>query len=234
MDSRSSNPQGWTFKGGNSQRLSNARIKNAILKLMRKQKGFAPIIVLVGIIVLITVAGSAYYLGTKKVPVPSPAVISQAPTPSISSSLVTSPSSTSSPSLTPTISEQLAKISIASLSPSSGVVGTQVTITGSGFTKTNNSIAFFDPIASHHIDGTPGNVIENNASSPDGKTLIFTVPSGGISGILCDDSDNKHCMGIAAINLAQRGGSYPVSVKNSNGESNILMFTIIPNFKSSQ
>lgn len=47
---------------------------------MKNQKGFAPIFIIVGILTIATVAGGAYYLGTRKpvnvVPSPTPVVTS--------------------------------------------------------------------------------------------------------------------------------------------------------------
>src|SRR3989338_10665024 len=67
-----------------------------------------------------------------------------------------------SPSITPI---RLPIPTISSLQPTSGPIGTTVTITGSGFTSTGNTVNF-------------GNgVIQKNVSSFDGKTVTFTIPS---------------------------------------------------------
>jgi len=55
---------------------------------------------------------------------------------------------------------------ITMLSPSKGVVGTAVTITGSGFTAAGNTVSFAG------VDAA------TNLSSADGKTLAFSVPTG--------------------------------------------------------
>lgn len=55
---------------------------------------------------------------------------------------------------------------ITSLSPSKGLVGTSVTISGSGFTVSGNSVSF------------AGTAAGSNLSSADGKTLAFSIPAG--------------------------------------------------------
>lgn len=102
--------------------------------------------------------------------------------------------------------------SISSLSPSSGPVGTKVTITGTGFTLTGNKIRF----------GNSGS--ENNPKyslpSPDGKTITFTVPSSNY--LACWDAVPA-CMAPA---VATAPGIYGVSVINANGTSNSMTFTV--------
>ncbi len=99
------------------------------------------------------------------------------------------------------------KPSIAALSPSSGPVGTKVTIIGSGFTPTNNGIRF-------------GQISMGGFSSADGKTLTFTVPQYGPS--TCS-LDGKVCTkDIREITP----GAYNVSVSIVNGTSNALPFTV--------
>lgn len=89
-------------------------------------------------------------------------------------------------------------ISISSLSPNSGVVGSTVTVTGSGFSTAGNSVRF-------------GNGVIANLHSQDGRTLTFAVPSE-ISGY-----------GYQPITL----GLYYVSARNSAGQtSNTLPFNI--------
>ncbi len=54
---------------------------------------------------------------------------------------------------------------ITTLSPTKGILGTQVTITGSGFTATGNTVSFAG------VDAA------TNLASADGKTLVFTTPT---------------------------------------------------------
>jgi len=114
-----------------------------------------------------------------------------------------------------------AKPEITALTPDSGQVNSTVKISGSGFTLTGNQIMFGPANGLHRRDGSAANVI-TQAQSTDGKTLTFTVPAQGPSGILCDA--NEHCIAVAAILL--RPGTFPVAVKNANGTSNAAVFTI--------
>ncbi|MFA6050318.1 MAG: IPT/TIG domain-containing protein [Candidatus Paceibacterota bacterium] len=96
-------------------------------------------------------------------------------------------------------------ISISSLSPSSGPVGTTVTIYGSGFFGDNK--IFFD-----------GSSITAQ-NSPNGTSLTFTVPS--YVSPYCPQG--AYCALYAKQILP---GTYNVQVKNNNGESNIVTFTV--------
>src|SRR3989344_1256464 len=88
--------------------------------------------------------------------------------------------------------------SLISLSPSSGAVGATVTVYGSGFSTTGNTVRF-------------GNGIIINIGSSDGRTITFTVPSQLIG------------YGTQVMTL----GTYNVSVSNSQGyTSNTLPFTV--------
>jgi hypothetical protein len=105
------------------------------------------------------------------------------------------------------ISNTIAPI-ISGLNPSSGYVGTTVTITGSGFTTTGNTINF-------DIYTFPYVVAGNN-----GTTLTFTVPAtiyynNCPAGSLCPN-----------MVRSTTGGNYNVSVTNTNGTSNAAIFTV--------
>jgi len=87
---------------------------------------------------------------------------------------------------------------ISYITPTSGGVGTSVTVLGSGFSTTGNAVHF-------------GNGIIGNLLSSDGRSLSFTVPTT-ISGY-----------GYQPVGL----GTYNVSVSNSAGvSSNSMPFTI--------
>lgn len=89
-------------------------------------------------------------------------------------------------------------LSIAYLSPQSGAVGTSVTVFGSGFSSTGNSVHF-------------GNGVIGNLSSNDGYSVSFVVPSS-LTGY-----------GYQPVGL----GTYQVSVTNASGAtSNAVPFTI--------
>ena len=110
---------------------------------------------------------------------------------------------------------------ISSMTPAAGGVGTTVTIIGSGFSTTKNYVLFGTSSNRSHPDGSPDNSVAT-AGSPDGKTLSFTVPSAGPSGLLCDS--NNHCIGVSAIRITP--GQYPVAVRNQYGTSVTDIFTV--------
>jgi hypothetical protein len=96
---------------------------------------------------------------------------------------------------------------LTSLTPAVGPVGTQVTVTGSGFTSTNNIVNF-------------GNGIASSVSSPDGTSLSFTVPTYWLPACT---------LSIPACPFAQVlivPSPYDVSVTNANGMSNSMVFIV--------
>lgn len=87
---------------------------------------------------------------------------------------------------------------VTSLSPQNGAVGSSVTVFGTGFTTTGNSVRF-------------GQGLISNLNSLDGRSLTFTVPST-LTGY-----------GSSQVYL----GTYDVSVTNAAGySSNSLPFTV--------
>src|SRR5581483_8299212 len=118
---------------------------------------------------------------------------------------------TSTTTSTTTVITTTSKPQINSLNPSSGSAGTEVTISGLNFDRNSNQITFGSSNGRHHPDG-----------SADNKTLTFTVPASGPSGILC--SSARSCIGISALRLTS--GTYPVSVINKNGTSNVVQFSL--------
>ena len=89
---------------------------------------------------------------------------------------------------------------LASLTPASGSVGSSVTLTGSGFAASGNTVKF-------------GAGFIKNLSSPDGRTLRFTVPSTldecppaslGL-GVPCPDTQRAVVPGVYAITLVGSG-----------------------------
>jgi uncharacterized protein YukE len=103
-------------------------------------------------------------------------------------------------------------LSVSNLQPSSGLVGAQVTIVGSGFTQTGNKVRF----GNTNSEQNPS----YNLNSYDGRTITFTVPSSNYFACLYS---YPSCY-IAQV-LVQ-AGTYPVSVTNANGTSNSVNFTI--------
>ncbi len=93
------------------------------------------------------------------------------------------------------------------LNPGSGMIGTQVTLRGSGFTKKGNAVNF----------GGVQNAIPN-IPSPDGKTLTFTIPARA-----CPGGVQKGC----TQPILKRGNAdYEISVSNANGVSNTTKFDL--------
>ena len=90
------------------------------------------------------------------------------------------------------------QLAITSLSPDNGAVGSQVTVYGSGFSTTGNTVRF-------------GSGIIANIGSQDGRAISFAVP-----------------MNLVGYNSQPVGlGVYPVSVTNASGyTSNTLTFTV--------
>jgi peptidoglycan hydrolase-like protein with peptidoglycan-binding domain len=102
---------------------------------------------------------------------------------------------------------------VSSLSPTSGAIGTTVTVTGSGFT--NDNTVMFDSGAILHV------------SSSNGTTLTFNVPDSLTPA--CYYSTPR-CLVATRMVTA---GNYSVSIQNSNGTSNSLVFTVTGNSTNS-
>jgi hypothetical protein len=104
---------------------------------------------------------------------------------------------------------------ITSLEPSSGPVGTEVTVTGTSFAKTKNSVVLSRTGA---MDG-----YIKNLESKDKKTLKFTIPEGLD---LCspEAEDNNYPCSLAHPRVT--AGNYSISVLNENGESTGITFEV--------
>jgi hypothetical protein len=101
-------------------------------------------------------------------------------------------------------------------------VGTRLTLQGSGFSRTGNTVTF----APRDID-PPGQMpkepsVVPNLASEDGRTIVVTVLP--VWRPACSYSPPGPCP-IANIQTAP--GSYTVSVANSNGTSNTLSFVVL-------
>lgn len=99
---------------------------------------------------------------------------------------------------------------ITRLTPSSGRIGTDVTITGTGFLPTANTIKF----GGHDF---PYN------SSNNGTTLTFTIPSYILPPI-CDLTRNMPCPQSQPTPVFP--GPADITVTNANGTSNEVEFTV--------
>ena len=89
---------------------------------------------------------------------------------------------------------------IAQMVPTSGPVGTGVTLSGSGFTPRGNTVRF-----------GPGYI--EDLGSPDGRALPFTVPEG-------------YTLPYAGAFPPVQPGPHEVRVVNANGTSNTVVFTV--------
>ncbi len=93
------------------------------------------------------------------------------------------------------------------MSPTSGPVGTQVTITGTGFAAQGNTVKF-------------GSGYVKNLDSPDGATLRFTIPDGLD---LCPPNATRPCPG-AYPRVAP--GDYGVAVLEADDTGSVTTFTV--------
>lgn len=108
-------------------------------------------------------------------------------------------STAASPSDTPAISV---------LSPSSGPVGTRVTLTGSGFAAEHNTVKF-------------GTGFIKEVASPDGRTIRVSVPATLDQ---CPPRIGDACL---APSRMVTPGAYAVAVVNNGATSNELTFTVL-------
>ncbi|MEZ5293363.1 MAG: IPT/TIG domain-containing protein [Vicinamibacterales bacterium] len=99
--------------------------------------------------------------------------------------------------------------SVATMTPTSGPVGTTVTITGAGFERRNNTATF-------------GQGYIRQLDSTDGATITFTVPDGLD---LCPPDTTTPCAGAVP---RTKPGDYVVAVMIDGKKSNALTFTVTP------
>jgi hypothetical protein len=104
-------------------------------------------------------------------------------------------------------------LSIARITPDFGPVGTQVTVTGVGFTATGNRVKLFSSASPEHSGVTA------DVASADGKTLVFTI--GGLCPpcVFASPPCELPC-------LVLNPGQYDISVTNAKGTSNSLKFLV--------
>ncbi|HWX41388.1 MAG TPA: hypothetical protein VN345_09590 [Blastocatellia bacterium] len=105
-------------------------------------------------------------------------------------------------------------LSVSAVSPGTGIVGAQVTVTGVGFTATGNTVQMVN-VQVPTLRGVTGPI-----DSADGKTLTLKIPSG-----ICPPCvlSNPPCLAPCFTLLP---GSYRLSVTNSNGLSNGVLFVV--------
>ena len=97
-------------------------------------------------------------------------------------------------------------LQIQSLSPQSGIVGSNVTIQGSGF-GSDNTVHFGYGVVVH-------------VPSYNGTSITFTIPSS------LDPACRFTFPMCAIASMQTQPGTYPVSVQTSQGTSNSLTFTV--------
>ena len=158
------------------------------------------------ILLLLVVIGLVvyfYFVTTKQVVVPV-AVVPTAPT------------STTTPIVSPTpVPPQppipvTNTVTIESLSPVSGPVGTTVTISGSGFTANNKVL----------LDGNVGATNTHVSLLSNGKqTLIFTIPSAVGPNCKPDQACPQYMRLVTPA-------TYQITVENENGTSSALSFAV--------
>ncbi len=113
-------------------------------------------------------------------------------------------------------------VSLYNESPTVGVVGTTVTLTGFGFTN-NNTILMDGNVAATNVPITSSIAIActTNPTCHGGinQSIVFTIPS----------SLSPNCPAGSMCPMYMRQvtpGQYTVTVQNSNGTSNALTFTV--------
>jgi hypothetical protein len=114
-----------------------------------------------------------------------------------------------SESAAPPQADQSQAPTVTGMSPTSGPVGTVVTVTGRGFARRNNAATF-------------GQGFIKQLDSADGETITFTVPEGLD---LCSPDPSGPCAGA---HPRTRAGDYVVSVMRDGKKSNALTFTVTP------
>jgi hypothetical protein len=162
-------------------------------------KGFAPVITILLIAAGIAVLGGSFYYFHAQAPVTPPAAALNP---------------TSTPPAVPIVTPTSTGISTSTgtgflLSPSSGPVGTVVTIHGSGFAATGNTVTFNSMVGSSM----------KYLPSADGKTLTFTVPSS-----LGPNCNLKEACPQYIMMTGPR--AYSVSVISGNGTQSVGTFTV--------
>ena|SRR3989344_6517443 len=109
---------------------------------------------------------------------------------------------------------------LENVSPSSGSIGTEVTIRGSGFTSTSNDIAFTHPEINFQERHT---AYLSQLSSLDGKTLKFNLPDALGACAYSQLNLNEAC---PEIGILLPKGVVQISVINKNGTSGSVTFTV--------
>lgn len=116
------------------------------------------------------------------------------------------------------------RVIIDSISPTSGVLGSEVTIHGSGFTAEGNDVVFSSVDTESR---GPSTLYLNGLSSSDGTTLRFRLPDNEdvllLSCAFSQLGPNEEC---PASGYELPTGDSRISIFNEAGESNSLVFTV--------
>jgi hypothetical protein len=102
------------------------------------------------------------------------------------------------------------------INPSNGPDGTEIILTGTGFTSSNKI----------DVGINTGGFVQYGVVSSNGKSLTITVPGSDLHGEPCKPGG---CGGTGSGSPGIPPGTYPVSVENTNGTSNSLNFTVTCN-----
>jgi peptidoglycan hydrolase-like protein with peptidoglycan-binding domain len=109
---------------------------------------------------------------------------------------------------------------ISSISPKSGVIGSEITISGSGFTATGNRIKFGDTNSENNPKYSlkPNKIVCFKYPCP--NSITFTVPSTYY--VPCLESTPSCAIATRMV----QSGTYEVSVINDNGTSNTIKYVV--------
>lgn len=116
-------------------------------------------------------------------------------------------SQTTSTTVSVTGAGSTGSVSLSSVTPTTGRIGQQVVLQGSGFTTLNNTIHF-------------GNGGQQYAVSNNGTHIYYTIPAYLSA---CDINSTYVCTMQAQLVTP---GTYPLYVTNSNGTTQTLYFTV--------
>jgi hypothetical protein len=122
----------------------------------------------------------------------------------------------------PTAASAQSRPVVESLTPNSGRIGTQVSISGSGFTTSGNTVAFTAlALAPGAQMPNEPSVIPNPPSS--GSVVVFSILP--VWRPACSYSPSGPC---PIGNFPTAPGTYGVVVTNANGASNSAILTVLP------
>jgi len=116
-------------------------------------------------------------------------------------------------------SESSDNVAIVSLSPTSGPIGTRVTVTGSGLSSTANTVTFTAVAVDGETPNEPS--VIPDLPSANGTTFSFEVMA--LWRPACSYAPQGPC---PFARIATAPGVYRVSVTNSVGTSNALLFNV--------